>query len=276
MRRNRLSADVTAASAIALLCAAALPAAVVVSTARAYLRAAAGRRSRREACPFENDDDEARPLTREISDVVRESGARLRAFGTILMPMPRQWRGSAIEPGAGPIVLLVAERRVLVGSMASLGHRLARDLDASIHVEPGGIGSDTATRASGVAAHVMALAASAPERAVLLVGHGTGGLVARRAATTLRLPILRVVTLATPHREADEPEGRDHLVDRLDVVNIYSLHDALIVPAERAYLAGAFNVALRDHGHFGLLHGERPYTILCESLADLAPHAAAS
>jgi pimeloyl-ACP methyl ester carboxylesterase len=208
-------------------------------------------------------------------DVLLESGAQLRAFGTMLMPVPRQWRALILQPGAGPIVLLVGERGLPRGSMASLGHRLARDLDASIHLEPRG-GGDTATRATRVAAHVLALAAEAPDRAVLIVGHGAGGLVARRAATTLRLPILRVVTLATPHCEADEPDARDPLVDRIDVVNIYSLHDARIDPPERAYLAGAFNVALRDHGHFGLLRGERPYTILCESLADLAPHAAAS
>ena len=259
----------TAAGAIALLCAAALPAGIVASTAHAYRRAAAGRRARRDACPFENDDDDARPLAREIADVLRESGARLRACAGLLRPVPRRWRARAIQPGAGPIVVLVAARSMQVGSMAPLGHRLARDLDASIHVEPRG-GGDTATRALRVADHVSMLAAMAPKRPMLLVGHDAGGLVVRRAATTLRLPNLRVVTLATPHRGAGDGD------DLVDVVNIYSLHDARIDPPERAYLAGAFNVALRDHGHVGLLRAAQPYTILCESLADLAPHAAAS
>jgi hypothetical protein len=84
---------------------------------------------------------------------------------------------------------------------------------------------------------------------------------------------LRVLTLATPHADAG---ARDPLVDRIDVVNVYSLHDAVVDPPERAYLPGAYNVALRDEGHCGLLLGARPHTIVLESLADLAPHAAVS
>ena len=68
--------------------------------------------------------------------------------------------------------------------MAASVHRLARDLDASIHVEPHG-GGDTATRATRVAAHVLALAAGAPDRAVPSSATARR-LVARRAATTLR------------------------------------------------------------------------------------------
>ena len=81
------------------------------------------------------------------------------------------------------------------------------------------------------------------------------------------------MTLATPHGDTGK---RDPLVDRIDFVNVYSLHDAVVDPPERAYLPGAYNVALRDEGHFGLLLGTRPHTIVLESLADLAPHAAVS
>ena len=275
MRRDRLSADVTAVGMLALLCGA-VPSAVVGSTALAYARAAAGRRARRNACPFEDDDDERRPLAREIADVVRESGVLLHALGTIVRPAPRPWRSAAIRAGTGPVVVLVGEHRLLGGSMAGLGRRLARDLDASIHVEPRGVGNDTTTRAARVADQVVALAASSPARALLLIGHGAGGLVAHRAAAAVRLPRLRLVTLGTAHRQGDELDARDRLVERTEVINVYSLHDARIRPADRAYLPGAFNVALRDHGHFGLLHAERPYVIVCESLADLAAHAAAS
>jgi hypothetical protein len=175
------------------------------------------------------------------------------------------------------LVLLVPDRPAFAGGMTALGDLLERELDASIHVERRGTGRDAAARATRIAEDVTALATQARGRALLLVGHGGGGLVARRAAGALRLPGLRVLTLGTPHADPETGDQlRDPLVDRIDVVNVYSLHDAVIDPPERAYLPGAYNVALRDEGHCGLLLGARPHTIVLESLADLAPHAAVS
>jgi len=264
---------VTIAPTLLVLCGAALPTAIVASTARGYVRAAAGRRARRDACPFEDDDDEQRPLAREVVDVLRESVALVRALGGTLARPPRRWSAGAVRPGRGPIVLLLPDRAAFAAGMTPLGERLERDLDASVHVESRGAGRDTASRAGRAADALAALASAARGRPVLLVGHGAGGLVARRAAAVLRAPGLRVVTLATPHGDTGK---RDPLVDRIDFVNVYSLHDAVVDPPERAYLPGAYNVALRDEGHFGLLLGTRPHTIVLESLADLAPHAAVS
>jgi hypothetical protein len=258
-----------------LLCGA-LPTAVVATTAGAYARAAAGRRSRRDACPFDDDDDAARPWLREVGDVVRESVALLRAVGAVVLPLPAAWRAATVRPGRGPIVVLVAARPALTASMATLGRRLADALDASVHVEPRGVPHDPHSRAARLVDHVLALTAGGRGRAVLLVGHGAGGLVARRVAAALRLPGLRLVTLATPHRGRGAAETRDPLVDRIEVMNVYSLHDAIVDPPARAYLAGAYNVALRDEGHFGLLQSARSQAILRENLADLAPHAAVS
>jgi hypothetical protein len=170
-------------------------------------------------------------------------------------------------------VLLLPDRPAFAGGMTPLGVRLERDLDASVHVEPRGGGRDMASRAARAADTVSALAAQGRGRPVLLVGHGAGGLAARRAAAALRVPGLRLVTLGTPHGDTGK---RDPLVDRIDVVNVYSLHDAVVDPPERAYLPGAYNVALKDEGHFGLLLDPRPHTVVLESLADLAPHAAVS
>ena len=264
----------TLAPTLLVLCGAALPTAIVapivVSTARGYVRAAVGRRARRDACPFEDDDDERRPLVREVADVLRESLSVVRVS---LSRSPRAWRAAAVRPGRGPIVLLVPDRPAFAGGMTPLGLRLERDLDASVHLERRGPARDVASRAARIADDVSTLAAGARGRTVLLVGHGAGGLVARRAAAALRLPGIRLLTLGTPHADTAK---RDLLVDRVEVVNVYSLHDAVVDPPERAYLPGAYNVALRDEGHFGLLLGARPRTIVLESLADLAPHAAVS
>jgi hypothetical protein len=246
---------------------------VVAGMAYAYARAAAARRDRRDACPFEDDDDDARPFARETLDVVRESAAFFRLLGAALLPAGGA--AAAAPTGSGPVVVLLPERGLPARSLARLGRRLARDLDASVHWGPGGF-ADERTRADRAAAAVSALAGRTSGRALLLVGHGAGGLVARRAAGVLRHPTLRVVTIATAHVASDRANARDPLVDRIEVVNLYSLHDAFIAPPERAYLPGAYNVALRDEGHFGIVLGVRPYEMLRESLADLVPHAAAS
>ena len=100
--------------------------------------------------------------------------------------------------------------------------------------------------------------------------------MARRAAAALRIAGLRIVTIATAHVDADDEPLLLRGVERAEIVNLYSLHDAMVAPPTRAYLAGAYNIALRDEGHFGLVLGSRPYAILRESLADLAPSAVAS
>lgn len=252
-----------------------VPGALVGGMAAAYARAAAVRRRRRAACPFEDDDDEARPLAREVVDVLRESLALVRVLLAGLSSVPPAWRGLEVRPGVGPVVVLVAARALPAASLALLGRRLARDLGASIHVAPGPTAAAEGARADRLATQLAALARRAPGRALVAVGHGDGGLVARRAAAALRLPDLRVVTVATDH-QGPGPAPRAALVDRVDVLNLYSLHDPLVVPAARAYLAGAYNVVVRDEGHCGLVLGARPYALLLEGLGGLLPHAVAS
>jgi hypothetical protein len=256
-----------------LLVVVSLAAVVVAPTARAYGVAAAGRRARRGACPFDDDDDEARPLVREVIDVIRESVAQLVLVLSALRPLPRAWRSGGDVAARGPLLVLVPERGLPAGSLVPLGRRLARDLGASVHVEPRG-GGDERLRADRLADHLTALARTAPGRSMLVVGHGVGGRVARRAAASLRIAGLRLVTIATAH--VDGESSRLHAVERAEAVNLYSLHDAMVAPPTRAYLPGAYNIALRDEGHFGLVLAARPYAILRESLADLVPSAVAS
>jgi hypothetical protein len=250
--------------------------AIVLCSSINHVRAAVVRRRRREACPFEDDDHEARPLAREIVGVVREALAQVRLHCAASRPIPPAWRGTTVRGGAGPIVVLVAARYLGRGSLALLGRRLARDLDASVHTAPGSSFDDEDTRADRLADRLVALDRAARGRAILAIGHGEGGLVARRAAAALRLPDLRVVTLATAHQTAGRRADREPIVDRVDVLNLYSLHDAIIVPADRAYLASAYNVVVRDEGHFGIVLGARPYAVLLEGIAGLLTHAVAS
>jgi hypothetical protein len=257
-----------------LLVVVSVAAAVVARTARAYGVAAAGRRARRDACPFDDDDDDVRPLAREALDVIRESIALLVVVLSGLRPLPRAWRSGTCA-ASGPLIILVPERGLPGGSLASLGRRLGRDLGASVHVEPRGRG-DERLRADRLADHLTTLARSAPGRSILVVGHGVGGRVARRAAASLRIAGLRLVTIATAHVAGEDDASVLGRIERADVVNLYSLHDAIVAPPARAYLPGAYNIALRDEGHFGLVLGARPYAVLRESLAALAPSAVAS
>jgi hypothetical protein len=265
---------VTVTGIVALACAAPLVP-VLASTAASYRRAARARGVRRDECPFENDDDAVRPLVRELADVVRESVAVVRAH----VPaggVRAAWRTATVRAGSGPIVLLLPDAGASARSLARFGRRFEHDLDASIHVEDAGSSRGVETRADRAVEQVQALARAARGRVLLLVGHGAGGIVARRVAGVLGLPQVRLLLLATPHRVHADDDVRDPIVERTEVVNVYSLHDATIVPAERAYLPGAYNVALRDHGHYGLLYHPQPYVVATESLTDLSFHAAAS
>jgi hypothetical protein len=241
---------------------------VLAGMARAYARAAALRRARRSQCPFEDDDDAPRPLPREVMDVVRESLALGRLVAAAARPLPAAWRSAVPIAAEGPIVLLLPERGLPRASLARLGRRLSRDLAASIHVVALPRADERAHPAT-VADRLEALASRAPGRPIVAVGHGAGGVLARRAATLAALATLRVVTIAAPHGDA-EP-----IADRAQVVNLYSLHDAFVPPA-RAHLPGAFNIAVRDEGHLSLVLRRRPYTLLSEHLVEGDTRAAAS
>ena len=58
----------------------------------------------------------------------------------------------------------------------------------------------------------------------------------------------------------------------VDCISIYSVDDALVVPAESAYYGGAFNIELRGLGHLSLAYSSRVYELIRENVgAKLAP-----
>ena len=56
-----------------------------------------------------------------------------------------------------------------------------------------------------------------------------------------------------------------------DCTAIYSLDDALVIPAGNGYYPGAFNVELRGLGHTSLLFSKRVHRLVRENLAAEIP-----
>ena len=120
-----------------------------------------------------------------------------------------------------------------------------------------------------------------------LIGHGTGGLVARRYhQKTLGQGIHAVATLCTPHQGTETPLCRipwlrqlqpgspvlrelaaaDSILSPDNVIVIYSDFDALLVPTNRAYYPGAFNIEVRGVGHYFALASRKISDLLIENL----------
>jgi len=95
------------------------------------------------------------------------------------------------------------------------------------------------------------------------------------------------ITLGTPHRgtfgmisrigrfrlahpSSDFLRGvaeQDPVPRRYDTIAISSELDAWVVPNDAAYYPGAFNIAVRDVGHFALLLSKRVAELAAENLA---------
>jgi len=241
--------------------------------ARAYARAAALRAGRRAECPFEDDDDTPRPLMREVADAVGETMAVVWLALRGLVPLPHAWSEPATA--SAPTLVLLPERGLGTGSLEPIARGLRHALGASVQVEPrSNPWASVPERAARLADFVDALRAVAPQAPIVLLGHGAGGLVARRhleeSAPGDR--VAQVVTLAADH--GAEPVVSSTPYSR--VISIYSLHDAIVTPPTRAYLAGAFNIALRDVGHLGIALSARTIELIVENLREVPPGPARS
>ena len=123
---------------------------------------------------------------------------------------------------------------------------------------------------------------------VTLIGHSSGGLVAR--ALLLRIESRRIrqlITLATPHhgtelarcvtgRQATQLRPGSAWLRALNAAQdgalpvptlcIYSLDDNIVSPAESAALRGAQRLELEGFGHFGVLHASAALDLIEVSL----------
>jgi hypothetical protein len=244
---------------LALAVTLAAAAAVAAPEIRRYRRAALRRRSRRHACPFEDDDDTPRPLAVELRDVLAEIVARARMG---LLAAGGAHRRIAHGAGAGrdaPTVVVVGDGTLGTAGLAPLARRIADAVGAAVCVAPTGRG-DLAARAARLADFVTVGRRTA-RGPLALVAYGDGGLVARLASRRVAAGTIdRLVTLgAAP--VACAPAAPD-----TEVIAIYSLHDARVA-ADEAYDPRALNVAVRDVGHLRLPFAARVQTLVVEHLA---------
>ena len=122
-----------------------------------------------------------------------------------------------------------------------------------------------------------------------------GGLVARASLRAGAAGIHRIITLGTPHQgtRAFPWLGADPMLRQMrpgspclqrlaafdaaphgaELISIYSLDDALVVPPANGYCPGAFNIEVRGPGHMSLLFSRRVYELVRENLAAEAERA---
>jgi len=148
--------------------------------------------------------------------------------------------------------------------------------------------ADIDTHVAAVLAELELLFARAGGRAVTIVAHSMGGLLARAASRAGREGLIaRIITIGAPHHGTalacrfhwdnarqmcpgsawlaaldDQGDGRRGV----SLTSLYSLDDNYIVPAQSARLRGARLVELRGLGHLGLLNSRR---VLDEVMAEL-------
>lgn len=127
-----------------------------------------------------------------------------------------------------------------------------------------------------------------PGSTIVLIGHGTGGLVARAyRQNETGNQVRQIITLGTPHQGTTSPIARLPCLQELtpgssllaqlanremtgppqcDRVAIYSDFDAYVVPVDAAYDPGAFNIKVAGVGHFSMLTSRRIFALVMENL----------
>ncbi len=126
-----------------------------------------------------------------------------------------------------------------------------------------------------LAERIDAITSASGAAKVHVVAHSMGGLVARRMRCIRpEVALAELITLGTPHQGtlaatigigraarqmrcgsewlAELARGESELPP-LQVLNVYSLHDNIVVPAHRSQLPGADCLELRELGHLALI-----------------------
>ncbi len=139
-------------------------------------------------------------------------------------------------------------------------------------------------RAAALCGHLEALAALAGGP-LFLVAFGAGGLIARLAVCDIPSGVHGLIAIGTAHGGTEaaprflpvlrelRPESRlvqevtrNHRGQSLDRIALHSAFDATVLPPEGAYWAEAYNIRLRDTGHYTLLYSRKAFELLLENI----------
>lgn len=259
-----------ALAVLALLC---LPA---LLNATAYLALARAYRDR--------EDCEEAP---DGAAMIRACAADCAAAAVLLPGSLSRRRRTPREEGrksTAQIVVLVSDRGLTARAHWRLQARLER-AGKTVVPCPAAAGNTFEARVAALADCLTRLPAGTSE--IVLLGIGTGGLVARHFLRRRAAPrVRRLFTIGCPHggstsrlarlcgwKEAapDSPFVRqlaaaDRLPDQFAITTIAADCDAWIVPPQSAEYRGAFNIRIRGFGHFTLFASRRTFELLLENL----------
>jgi pimeloyl-ACP methyl ester carboxylesterase len=177
-------------------------------------------------------------------------------------------------------VVLVTDAALPRRALRSLCHRLGA-AGWSAHIAPVRFRPATAESDSEDLRHYVY---SLPHRdtPLIVVGHGSGGLLARLLAARHPDSVDRIITLATPHQGTEAPltpaglrpgaplfgllEALDAAPPRVDAIAIYSGFDVRLQPTSNGYLPGGFNIEVRAIGYLSGLYSPRMFDLLLENI----------
>jgi hypothetical protein len=267
-------------------------AASIVGNALAYLGWASAWRRRDTACEL-LDDEQSPPWPARALAWLRTFALECAAAVLLVLTAPLDLGRERLR-GLGVPVVIVTGSLQHRGQLAWLARRLRRGGRATLVASAPG--HDVESRAAALAETIGRVRRETGAPSLDVVACGAGGLIARACVRVLgnRGGIGRLVTLGTPHQgtlalpwlggsrrlRALRPDSA--LLDRLgtddpvpvlaDCISIYSVDDALVVPAGAAYYGGAFNIELRGLGHLWLAYSGRVYELIRENLGvEIAP-----
>jgi triacylglycerol lipase len=220
-----------------------------------------------------------------------------------LLRLPERTRVASEGPFGGalrPVLVFVPTWPLNRVSFALMRRRLRREgWTEAVGVGLPIVGGDLLAAARALADAIDALSPADHRRPVILVAHGTGGLVCRAylrwCGGTSR--VAKLLTLATPHGGSKlyvlaisrflwelRPDSDalralaedDPVPSAVDTTAVYSSFDLSIVPSRLAYYPGAGNIEVEGVGHFSMLWSRRVHQLVRENLEYVVPRTAAA
>lgn len=241
-------------------------------------------RSRRASAVCDVDPEDALPTAVLAAAFLLEwlasIGVVLLSAAAVLTPRRRG------DPAADVRVVVLHGFAQSRGAVALLARRLESAGVAVISFSYPSLRADVPAAAESLRRLLADLQRERPGP-VHLVGFGIGGLVARYCVRRHRVVgVRRLITVGTPHQGTllappypatlaclrpasallTQLAAADRAPEQFEATAIQSEFDATILPPQNAYYPAAFNVTVRDTGHFTLLFSRRILGLVLENL----------